>query len=397
MKKLNILITGGAISKNEGAVAMTLVASKLIKKIFPNSTISILILPHKESFLRNKYLKFNICPLKKFNFKIIKQADLIIDVSGDMLNDDYGLLSTCFSFKELLTANILRKPIIIFPQSIGPFNYFITKKLSKFVLNRCRIVIPREKITSNLLKNKKIKKLNNIIDDSAFLLEPVSEEQIEKIMKKENIKKERENLLIGISLSQSIAKFSKGETNSKYDEYVKKMVSFVNYLTSKKKASLVFIPHVGKEESPEADDRTMCNFVYSKAKDKDKIKIMQKKRYWPQEFKGVISKCDLFIGSRMHANIAALSTNVPTIAVAYSHKTYGIMERFKQGKYVCDIMKLNEKEIIDKIEDLLKNKNQIEKQLKMKNKEIQKNEKILGKIIQNALKFKPNSNEKINR
>jgi polysaccharide pyruvyl transferase WcaK-like protein len=42
------------------------------------------------------------------------------------------------------------------------------------------------------------------------------------------------------------------------------------------------------------------------------------------EVKWVIARCDWFCGMRMHATIAALSSGVPTAALAYSGKTVGV-------------------------------------------------------------------------
>lgn len=39
----------------------------------------------------------------------------------------------------------------------------------------------------------------------------------------------------------------------------------------------------------------------------------------------MIGRCAVFCGARMHANIAALSSSVPVVALSYSHKTPGIM------------------------------------------------------------------------
>ena len=40
----------------------------------------------------------------------------------------------------------------------------------------------------------------------------------------------------------------------------------------------------------------------------------------------IYGQMDLFIGTRMHSNIFALSRDVPVIAIGYQHKTEGIAE-----------------------------------------------------------------------
>lgn len=42
------------------------------------------------------------------------------------------------------------------------------------------------------------------------------------------------------------------------------------------------------------------------------------------QYKSIISRCDMFIGARTHATIAAYSTCVPTLVIGYSVKSKGI-------------------------------------------------------------------------
>ena len=46
----------------------------------------------------------------------------------------------------------------------------------------------------------------------------------------------------------------------------------------------------------------------------------------PMEAKSYISQLDVLIGSRMHATIAAFTSGVPTVPVAYSRKFAGFFE-----------------------------------------------------------------------
>ena len=74
------------------------------------------------------------------------------------------------------------------------------------------------------------------------------------------------------------------------------------------------------------------------------------------EMKGIIARCELFVGSRMHANIAALSSKIPTIAIAYSHKTPGIMAMLDQQEAVVDIENVTNDELFEKIINAWKEK-----------------------------------------
>ena len=54
------------------------------------------------------------------------------------------------------------------------------------------------------------------------------------------------------------------------------------------------------------------------------------------EVKWVISNCDHFCGTRMHACIAAISQGIPTSAIAYSGKTEGVFASVGCESYVID-------------------------------------------------------------
>jgi colanic acid/amylovoran biosynthesis protein len=60
----------------------------------------------------------------------------------------------------------------------------------------------------------------------------------------------------------------------------------------------------------------------------------------------VIGGCEFFIGSRMHACIAAISQCVPAVAVAYSEKFIGVMETAAIPSVVADARKLNIEEML---------------------------------------------------
>ena len=75
----------------------------------------------------------------------------------------------------------------------------------------------------------------------------------------------------------------------------------------------------------------------------------------PEVVKSSVSTCDVFIGSRMHANIAALSSGIPVIALAYSHKSLGIMKQFGLEDFVIDASNISRHNITTKLNGILSN------------------------------------------
>jgi len=65
-----------------------------------------------------------------------------------------------------------------------------------------------------------------------------------------------------------------------------------------------------------------CREAFNRLTDKANVILIDKDLISPQ-IKYVISKMSFFIGTRMHANFAAIYTGVPLFGMAYSYKFEG--------------------------------------------------------------------------
>jgi polysaccharide pyruvyl transferase WcaK-like protein len=59
--------------------------------------------------------------------------------------------------------------------------------------------------------------------------------------------------------------------------------------------------------------------------------------YDQSEMKGIIGQLEFFLGSRMHACIAAISQLIPCVGLAYSRKFAGVFEAAGVGSMVLDL------------------------------------------------------------
>ena len=119
-------------------------------------------------------------------------------------------------------------------------------------------------------------------------------------------------------------------------EYKTFVLNLVQKLMEETTSRIFLIPHTyGKTESIYSDHEA-ARQVYEALKDKYVNRLyMVTGDYKEFEVKGIIGLCDFFIGSRMHACIAAISQGVPTAAVAYSKKFHGVFEGVGLGNDGC--------------------------------------------------------------
>ena len=142
-----------------------------------------------------------------------------------------------------------------------------------------------------------------------------------------------------------------------------------NYLTKELDATVLLVSHVifpkGWSGAEGDDGRIMAQTVYQHVSNKDKVKPVVGE-YTTEEIKGIIGQCDLFIGMKMHANIAALSQGVPSIGLSYSYKFRGIMGMLGQEECICDCATVTLEEVISKINSVWEKRESIREELESK-------------------------------
>jgi polysaccharide pyruvyl transferase WcaK-like protein len=154
-------------------------------------------------------------------------------------------------------------------------------------------------------------------------------------------------------------------------DYRKLVCDIIEHLIFQKGAAVLLVPHVfGQKEHAESDS-AVCELIYSELKQKLQDRLyMVHGSYNHGEIKYTIGFCDFFIGSRMHACIAALSQNIPAVMIAYSKKFFGVMETIDMGNYVADPRIMDDREIVEVIDKAFENREMIKRRLEQKIPEV---------------------------
>jgi colanic acid/amylovoran biosynthesis protein len=303
----------------------------------------------------NKYLKCDLSFLiPETEIKTYLQSDLIVDLSGDMMTEDYGPHIAFSHFIPVLMALFLHKPFFLCAQSIGPFK--LTKFIAKHILNSANIITVRDETSLRYLHEIGVRNDALFLTaDMAFLLKPASSEKINSIFNNEGFTIGRSGIL-GVSLSQLVkSRYDKFNPLSREVDIEDLFAKVLDQIASELKLQILFIPHV-TGPSKSKDDRIIGREIQSRMKEKAYV---IENDYGPEELKGIISLCTVFIGARMHANIAALSSMVPVCAISYSHKTPGIMYTLGQKEFVCSIESITHDEIYSKVTSIYNKRSDI--------------------------------------
>jgi len=313
----------------------------------------------------------------KTNHRILNiyfEADVILIAGGDKYYDyDSSFISAVNGFPklcELLLGVILNKKIILNAQSGGPFNNKYKNRIFKFLFDRSDLITVREEISESYYESLNLKTDTILTADSAFI-------KYNDSQKNDRI----ESLLIEHELNSSkpvagltVREWHFPDQDSDIEEYLSGIESTIQLLLSKNYKIVLFPQVIG----PDTDDRDISMELCQKI-DNNNIIVLEED-FSVSELRYLIGFCQMFVGTRMHSNIFALCERVPLVAIAYRHKTQGIMRMFGLEDYVVDIDKVDD-ELVNITKTVESNKLSIKKKIKSKLPQIRSRAEKNGELI----------------
>ena len=359
----------------------------------------------KNLFLKNhigwlilKALLIKIIPGRRLKAKIVAKDPIIQHIwqsnivgcisGGDSFSDIYGLERFFFVILPLMVILFLKKNLIVLPQTIGPFKGIIAKIIARYVLKNARMIYSRdyegiEKVKALLHTKNKPRNLK-FCHDVGFALSPVAPENLDLEGLNEINKDKSEVVGLNISGLLFMGGYKKNNMFGLKTNYQELIYDFIDFLITQKKSAVLLVPHVfgfGKKNSE--SDSIVCEMIYHELKPKyqDRLFIVRGS-YNQSEIKYIIGLCDFFIGSRMHACIAALSQYIPAVGIAYSKKFKGVFETIEIGHLVADLRIMDKKEIIKVIHNSFEDRKKIKEKLQERIPEIRQEILSLFKEIE---------------
>lgn len=278
--------------------------------------------------------------------KDIDACDMVLDIGeGDSFADIYGFKRFLFLIVSKIAVLLKGKPLILSPQTIGPFDYFWTKVLSNFVMRKCQRVYARDGLSYGyFVRNGLQSERTDQAIDVAFKLP----------YKKYSHRNKKTR--IGINVSGLL--YSGGYTqNNQFNltvNYPELLNALLAHWLSVGTYEVWLIPHVIPDDLPVEDDRKAILALLEAFPD---VKVAPEFAS-PSEAKSFIASMDFMTGARMHACIAAFSSGVPVVPLAYSRKFNGLFNSL-QYQWVADGKMLNTEQAVRMILEGFDNRDQL--------------------------------------
>lgn len=247
-------------------------------------------------------------------FATARRADLVIDIgAGDSFADIYGprRLRRMFAMKYLV--HLAGTPLVLAPQTIGPFTKGWSKRLALASIRRCALVATRDALSTQALRAL------------AYDGPVVEASDVALRLPHDPPQPRREGPpRVGINVSGLL--MNGGYTGKNefgivldYPRLIRELIAFFRAEGAEVHlVAHVVAPRTGRSHSED-------DFAVSAALAAEFPGTVLAPRFAsPSEAKTYIAGLDFFMGARMHACIAAFSAGVPVVPMAYSRKFAGL-------------------------------------------------------------------------
>jgi len=247
--------------------------------------------------------------------RTIGQCALFFDIgAGDSFSDIYGwrrfgliLASKWFAAR--------RGPLVMSPQTIGPFATARSRIAATRIMKKTRTVFARDEKSLAVLQDLGLADRSRLTTDVAFALpfaRPADKGARDLTGK----------VKVGLNVSALLYRrdIAAGDRIVMTVDYPKLIDAVIARLSADPRVELHLVPHVLAIGMEHEDDYAVA----------ETLKALYPALVLPPRFPGpvaaksYVADLDLLIGSRMHATIAALSSNTAVLPFGYSRKFSGL-------------------------------------------------------------------------
>ncbi|MEP3347020.1 MAG: polysaccharide pyruvyl transferase family protein [Litoreibacter sp.] len=243
---------------------------------------------------------------------MFKKCDVMIDIgAGDSFADIYGSkrLNRMIYLKYLV--HLAGRAVVLAPQTFGPFTSWITRPFARDLVKRATLVATRDDHSTGALRQLGVTRPVVTASDVALRLPAVG------------VPPAWARSTVGINVSGLLmAGGYTGQNQFKLNiDYPSAMRALIGqFLALSERPDVVLIPHVISPTVPDEDDMAASLSLQREFPDVTVAPAFQS----PGAAKAYIGSLDFFTGARMHSCIAAFSSGVPVVPLAYSGKFAGL-------------------------------------------------------------------------
>ena len=265
------------------------------------------------------------CSLEE-TVQTIKTADLVIDISGFALGSKWGAALSLATLNNIKIARLFDVPIILMPQSFGPFDFGEEQKIMdaeiKNALTYPEEIFARESDGFFSLRNKYGLENVSLHPDLVLSSSSVKLSDVYKTVPKISVPKVLPASCVGVV--PNMRSFDRGNPWQTLQAYYE----IINFLL--KEGKLVYLFRHSFE------DIIPCSWLKSLFA-KDGRVIFWQNDFSCFEYDAVCRQFDFMIVGRFHGIVHAYRNNIPCLLMGWAVKYRELAQLMYQSQYIFDL------------------------------------------------------------
>ena len=257
----------------------------------------------------------------------LSQADFAVSVGGGFWTDSAKRAVYMHLF-QVMCALITGLPVVCLGQSIGPFRKSFRSRLVGRILGRSAAIVLREQESLSVVRDLGIdlRKVHLGADMAFALAEPLEEAVLNR--------RPRSPMRIGVTARKWLFPRST-DARQAQESYERILIAAIDELVERYDADVVFLPQVIGPAGD--DDRIVQSRIAGQLKHSARATVLREDLSPAELVRYIGGELDLVIATRFHSAIFTMLANVPVVAIAYEHKTTGIMKAMGLSEWVIPI------------------------------------------------------------
>jgi len=371
----HVCITGVTFTGNKGGTSMLITAMESLRgqsainrfdllSIYPENDkkannipdLRIVSMSPKLLLLVLFPLSLVLWPLSRFKagrkmlrlfpvYRSILECELVVDLSGIVFVDGRGLGLLVYNTAVCLPAILFNKKVCKLSQAMGPFKQKMNRRLAKYVLSRCEILVGRGEQTGRHLEELGFEK-PLVLPDTAFAMKIRDEDK----QTAHQLLAQRQWKSPGVVMCPS--KVVLQYCNRNGIDFYNQFGTFIKNVR-KEGWNVCLLPHSIAGKKSKNNDLEVCERLMEQFNDDDGV-IAVTDDLDPRILRALIGEADVFVGSRFHSVISALATAVPPMVIGWSHKYLEVLAMFELQKYYVDFPELNAQNLTQRFREQIK-------------------------------------------
>ena len=282
----------------------------------------------------------------------VARSDVTLITDGIIF--DINLFNPLFNFLITLIfivpwARLWGKKVVCYNVGIGPLDSFWGQVFARWVGNACDLITVRDQDSRGLFRKIGVKKKIHLTADSVFLNWSATPERVSDIVRLAGLEKDiAAGRVLGVNVTRYVDRWlSANEKVASKEEFLPMLADTLVQLKVERDISgAIFITHIMDYDFG-VTLQSLIEERYRKEKGETwKPALVSNRDYSNHELQGLMARCRLFIGMRVHSLILATRAGTPVLGLVYAPKVRSFLKELQTPDRALELARLTSRGLV---------------------------------------------------